>query len=852
MRNGQHRCWIYGAVALSVAAWVASAGEQPKAPEPPRAARQQLKPERLVSETSFLYVTTPDLRKARAAFERSAFRGVLGEEEVSGPLTAALGKLREAYVRGDGTRSEADMRRRSNEADLLARVMPLLDGQVALAMDGDLTGVISGGTLPRFLLVVGLPPGEEGENRQRELAAIMEKHRALQCMDPRYRDFEERVGAYDLVRIENGDLAAFEAWGFVENLFLYGQGKRVLEEAVERFAVKNGQGTLALHQGYQDAYREVGQDQRTDALVYLQADVRPMLKPLAATWSVAEAMLQRVHEAPQPQFALGMYIGDGEQAAIREKIVARLNKGALSRGGARCDGVSARFAANETLFFQAVQTSGVELYKALAGKKKAADEKPAEKAEDKAAEKTEAVKSRDWASSLSQALKAANEDELLAKLAVFKGEAAVFMSYVPQPNLKVEAPADLLAALQPVFALELDRENAQADKQVETMLADVRAAIKREFLEITSGGAKVYYQQGADPREAPKGGGVGLFHTSAQPGAEDKLAFFAAYARMDVEAEPGKTRKFLLLSDSLDALRTAVLQAQAKYAHSSLADNKDYKERTKAFREARTLISYVDLRQAVNLYGDLLPSLASKEVQGDEMQLPSPTALRAHVFAMAWAATIVEDPEQLVVECASPFGNLPLLGVATAVTWPTIVHRQRQAVSEEMDEKFRRLTLALNLYAADFSRFPPQLSDLHPNYLKGDMELKVFESPFKRGAVKTPQDADNPEATNLVYMPGRSLYDLGTDILVYEKEPTKLASTRDNRLYHHVLFVDPTLAMTRRGWLTKRQLDRLLAGKAELPTEATAEATTGPATSKGPAPKTPPKTPPKAPAPRTR
>ncbi|MGD0091990.1 MAG: hypothetical protein ABSE73_18920, partial [Planctomycetota bacterium] len=102
-----------------------------------------------------------------------------------------------------------------------------------------------------------------------------------------------------------------------------------------------------------------------------------------------------------------------------------------------------------------------------------------------------------------------------------------------------------------------------------------------------------------------------------------------------------------------------------------------------------------------------------------------------------------------------------------------------------------------------------------PGYLDlgEDRRLRLFESPFKRGAVKVPQDVDNPDLTNLVYIPNHLLQDLGTDILLYEKEPTKLIPQRDGpRLFYHVLTLDD-----KRSWMTKAQLERVLGGKPDLP-----------------------------------
>ena len=53
-------------------------------------------------------------------------------------------------------------------------------------------------------------------------------------------------------------------------------------------------------------------------------------------------------------------------------------------------------------------------------------------------------------------------------------------------------------------------------------------------------------------------------------------------------------------------------------------------------------------------------------------------------------------------------------------------------------------------------------------------KLNVFESPFNRGALQSAIDVDNPDLSNLIYVPNRNLMDLGNDIILYEKQPTRV------------------------------------------------------------------------------
>ncbi|HYG77421.1 MAG TPA: hypothetical protein VEK08_20610 [Planctomycetota bacterium] len=776
--------------------------EEPKKEEPAKPVRQQLKADRLVSDNAFLYFSTPDFKKARAAFERSAFRSLLREEEVAKPLLDTYATLRDAYVRGDGTRTESEVRRRGDEVDLLMRLAPLLDGQVAVALEGDASMIssLAHGTLPKFLLIASLPLGEEGDKRQQLIEAVMEKHRSAQGVDGRFKDTDDRVGNYDVVRIENSELKLFEGWAFVENLFIYGSGKRMVEDAIERFN-KNSAGALARHEGYQSIYDQVGRDDNKDAAVYLQIDVRPLLSSFSSAYPALKAVLDPklgAMEANRPHFGMGVFVGEGDNAAIREKMFVRMAKDAMPKKYGPCANVTARFAQSDTVFYSGMQTSLVDIYNDVLASLKA-----------------QGGENRDVAlqEKLKQAFAVQNAAEIQAKLELFKGEAGVLLSYVPKPDLKMDHILDYFDVLQPVFIFELDPDNAVADTTLKTLLKSIETATGHEYIQTTAGTTPVFYQRGAAPREEkaanmPNGLAENLFAESE--GA--KVPFFAAYARVDVDLEAGRQRKFLLVSDHLNALRKAVQQSQAQHSRTTLAEEKKFKDLAKLFRESRSSISYLELSKLLEVYAVEMPKLSKSGIIGrDTLQdLPSPNALRDHLFPMAWASSVINDPGGVLIECSSPLGNLPLVGVMGTVAWPAIVSRRQQAISDEVDENFKRIMLGLHLYAADFDRFPPQLSDLY-NYVKKD--LKVFESPFKRGALKGPQDIDNPDLTNIIYVPSRAWNDLGEDIILYEKDPTKLVKTRDGyKLFHHVLTLDG-----KNRPKPKASLERALAGKVDLP-----------------------------------
>ncbi|MGD0092846.1 MAG: hypothetical protein ABSE73_23285, partial [Planctomycetota bacterium] len=700
-------CWM---VAVSVLALAARAAEEPKAAEPPKPPRQQLKAERLVSDNTFLYAATPDLRKARSALERTAFQALLAEEEVSQPVLGAFAKLREAYVRGDGTRGDVEMRRRSNEVELLAALAPLLENQVALAVEGDISSLLSSGTLPRFLLVAGMPPGEEGEKWQHQVEDLMKKHVARQGIDPRFKDFEDRTdqtGNYEVYRLENAEQGVFEAWAFVENLFLYGQGKRIVEDAIQRHALKNDVGTLNEHRGYKDAYDQAGKEKGSEALLYVQADMLPLLERFIANYPELKKTLDpkmAALEANRPHFAMGVYIAEGANAAIREKMLVRLGKEALPKSSGPWEAVTARFVQSDALFFSAEQANLAESYKAFMKSRKPSGPEAAGTAD------------QEDPLGLKRALGVPTEADLLTKLELFKGEFAVALSYQPQPNLKMETWQDYLEMLQPVFVLELDRENAMAeDKVVKELLPKIEKATGQSYLPAVCGALHIFYQKGAAPPETPAAAGpLGFFRNLPAPPSDNKAPFFVAYAWADLDLEGGKKRKFLLLSDSLDALKTSGRVIQEKSAYASLGEDKKFKDLVHSFRESRNSVSYLDLVRLTDVYRDLLPRLARSRAIRHELldQLPGVNVFRGHMFPMGWSTSVLTAPDGWLAECSSPMGNLPMLGVIGAVGWPVIVEGQQQAVSQEVDEKFRRLKLALHLYEADSNRFPARLSDL--------------------------------------------------------------------------------------------------------------------------------------------
>jgi hypothetical protein len=778
-------------------------GKKDDAPptQPQKKQWRQLKPDRLISDSTFIYVSTPDLVRAKNAFNRTAFHALVTEDEVLTPVLATFAKMRDTYVKGDGTRSELELRRRSDEVALLTKLSTYFDGQLALAIDA-LPAQNAGA---KFTVVASMPPGDAGEERQRVLEEIFERHRYNQTTDPRFRDFDDTVGPYNIHRIECPDLNLIETWAFVENLFIYGQGKNVVEDAINRY-LKNGGGTLSLHNGYINSYKQVGKDERGDALVYLQLDTRSILQRALDQFPDIKKLAGQDSqgENSHPQIAIGIQVGDGDNAPIREKVFVRTNKDAL-KPTEPCRASTARFTPGDTLGYTAWTGTLYDSYPALVDNLKML------------AKHSLGGKETTFDQQLRNALNVQNDNALKEKLDLFKGETSIMVSFVPRPNLKIETPAEIFQTFTAVFALELDRENAVSDQSFRTMMQSIEAATGQSYISTTYNannvGYMIRYQQGLMPREERKTNTpLGMFANIGM-GDLKNMPFFAAYARIDIDAQAGEQpRKFVLFSDSLEALKKSIAQSGA--TRSSLSEEKRFKALLKTFRESMNEVNYVDLNRMVDVYTMLLPVLGKSGALSREVltQLPSPTLLSQHFYPMGWAKSIVADQDGVVTEFSSPTGNLTLLGMVASIAYPAINEEQKKRVSEEVDAKFKHIGLALQLYAADFDRYPLQLSDLHPGYDRG--ELKVYESPFKRNLVLVPADIDNPDVTNLIYVSGKSLQDLAKDIILYEREPTLLVKSNDGtKLLHHVLTIDGKMQ-----GLPRASLERRLGGKVEFPT----------------------------------
>ena len=756
---------------------------------------RQLRPELLAPENAAFYLSTPDIKRVKAAFERSAFKALLTEDEILTPVTTAFGKLRDTYVKGDGTRSEAETKRRNEEVDLLLKILPMLDAQAAISIDADAAGLagMTSGKLPRFLLIASMPPGDAGVLRQQDIDQIYDNYRGRLAIDSNYRDFDSDKGIYRLHGLENTTLGVYEEWTFVENLFVYGQGKGVVAEAIERYSIKKGVGSLALNPNYQSAYKQVGRDEKGESLAYVQFDPRSLMSKESAgnVWLQYMMSMRGGADAGTGLMAFGLTVGEGANAPVREKLFVRLpvSKDSVAKPMEGCKGTSARFVASDELFYWATGGSLHEIYtqnKELLG--------------------TFFGGPTIMEQRLGGAIGAKEPSDLKKKMDLFKGEFSVFVDYAPCAG-KVENWSHIMSNFQPVVCLELDRENNNLEPAMKELLDKLEKGTGISYVTTNSSGLTIHYQKGSAIGEDRSTAQLGL-RANMNNTESKNTPFFAAWARLVTDAEAGvPQRHFLLLSDDLASMRKAM--AQRGSPRTSLAEDPRFKDVMKSFLESRNEITYFDLAKLANVYNSLLPLVTKAElVDRDTVaQLPSINALKPHLFPMAAARTFASNGEGVLTEFSSPTGNLSLAGLIASVAWPAINSQRQRGVSDEVDLKFKQIMLYMQLYAADFDRFPPQLSDLLSSNYIDPKNISIFESPFNRGALQTAQDIDNADLSNIVYVPNRSLLDLGNEILCYEKQPTSLVKG-DGRLLYHVLTVDGRVRP-----MPKAALDRVLQSK---------------------------------------
>ena len=164
---------------------------------------------------------------------------------------------------------------------------------------------------------------------------------------------------------------------------------------------------------------------------------------------------------------------------------------------------------------------------------------------------------------------------------------------MPKANLKMDNAMELLQCFSGVFAVELDRENAVVDPAFRALMQSIETATGQTYLttnfKVGAVDTQIHYQKGAMPKEEKTGQApLGFFTSMFAPGDSKTLPFFTAYARYDLDVETGaQPRKFVLFSDSIDALRKALNQIQTPRSSLAAASRSRPSTRTTPIRRRR-------------------------------------------------------------------------------------------------------------------------------------------------------------------------------------------------------------------------------------------------------------------------
>lgn len=785
-----------------------NAGEAPAAggegaPEAPKPVKK-LTPEQIVSDKSIFYIATPNFSKAKKAFMRSSFYGLMNEEDVQKQLKDTIKNLKESYIKGDGARSDFEIGRRSAELELLTILLDkYMEDSVAFALEVPIPAEKGAHAEARWMAVIALPTGEDSENMRFNLSDQMERFAATMDI-AKFKDNQFKIGEYTVQEMKCQELNLEESWCLVENLFLYGQGKGIVADAVRNYVENRGKGTLSQSDGYHAAISRTGDG----AQVYLQVDATAQIQKSLESQPVLQAVLGQFAknlEQNRPQLAMGVQVADGENAAIKERLLMRLPRAAPP---APCKNFASHFCSADALIFHARQGALVDFVK------------PAVMMTQQKDQEGQPGPFGSFLPELLRAMGVANEDEAWKALDPFQGEMGCFVNYLPGESLEKK----FQDVFQMVYYCEVKRTDVAAATD---LLERLKRGTRLEYKKIPFQGEEVWYQFGAKPDEAHRGGRtIPLldpmlpFSAKAETRPEG-TSFFVSYALVKfVPPNPGEQeRQFLLMSDNLQALQKAI--QQSKMAKQSLSERKEFKDMLAGFSDTRYAVTFVDLpRLSDAFYHALFPAMAKQGILGRKFfnSIPPDTVVRSHLTPMGWASSAPNEGD--LVEFNSPTGNLSLVGLIGAIGWPAINARHKQEISVQVDDNFKRIGLAVQLYAADFDRFPQQLSDLVPNYISFMDFRRVFNSPFNSNQVLRKEDVDDPQKTNLQYIPGRSLQDMSREVLLREMQPTmaKFSDLGVITLFH-VLQLDGKLRP-----MSKVRLDRVLKGQMELPSAMDEEA----------------------------
>ncbi|MCX7803695.1 MAG: DUF3352 domain-containing protein [Planctomycetota bacterium] len=744
----------------------AEPGKKPEGREAAPAPKsvRMLTADQVVSEKALIYINIRNVRQALKSFSQTAFASLLREEEIEGQISAAAEKFKRAYTRGDGTLPEAMERRRQDEVELIGKAAKCVDREICVAAEADPS---AGGGL-NWMVVVST----EDPDRLQDILDLLERFRTSQLMDPNNIDDDFMHGDYSVHSLENRERKTYEAWAQVENLLIYARGRGMVEAAIDRYR-KQGAGALATSAAYTLPFRQVGRE--ADAYIQITAGGIRALRKLVSEENILAALASTgVGETtPAGEVALAAGIGFASggsegKGTVREHILVRRFVGEEQAGADNVEGIVAKLVPADALYFEACRTKLSDMVPAFAATKPGeASPGPVEMARSSLATPVPILSRMAGWHMLKLLREGANiQDRATLKrlMEPFKGEIGAALTYIPGN------PAE--RAIEQIHFFELDAANREGILDAMRNLTEGSGTAWRTR---TAENLVITHVVGAGEEDAigePPGARIGLFGDllknaaakkqevkpsapAAQP-APQRICFFSAWTIIDVDK-----RRFLVASDSVRAVQKAI--QQVKLAKSSLAAQPEFQKVLASFPDSRVQVTYVDLpRLAEFLYQFVIPGL-----EGVKFELPPVDVLARHLSPMGISTSAAE--KGMLVAFRSPTGLIPLAGAVGGMAYPVIQRERARQISARVAANMRRIALGLHLYASDFDRFPQALSDLYPKYIS---DIKVFESPLKPGAVRTAVDIDDPEKSNLKYIPGRGIQDMSEEILLYEVSPT--------------------------------------------------------------------------------
>ena len=731
------------------------------APKPVRI----LTADQLVSDKAVIYIDVRNLRQAVKLFSQTVFASLLREEDIGKQMTDAFEKFKRAYTRGDGTLPEALSRRRRDEIELIEKAAKLVDRELCIAAEAD--PAVAGRL--NWMVVVST----EDPERLQDILDLLDRFRTSQLIDPNNVDDDFMHGDYSVHSIENREHKTYEAWAAVENLLLYAGGRGMVEAAIDRYR-KQGAGSLATSAAYTMPFRQVGRD--AEAYIQITAGGIRALSKFVSEGNLLAALSSTGIEDNTPAGEVAIAAGisfaargvDG-RGAIREHLLIRRFKGEEQAGAGNVECVTAKLVPADALYFEACRTKLSGEVQAFAATKPGEAKSPDLIAMAQSSLATpipilSRMAGRHMLKLLAEGGNIRDGATLKRLMDPFKGEIGAAVTYVPgNPPER---------AIEQVHFFELDAANREGILDAMRNLTEASGVAWRTR---TVDNMVITYVMGAGEEETfgeVQGARITVFgdllkKAAAQkqepkpsapeaPPTQQRPCFFSAWTIADMDK-----RRFLIASDSIRAVQKAV--QQIKLAKSSLAAKPEFQRMLASFPDSRVHVTYVDLPKLTEfLYQFVIPGL-----EGVNFELPPADVVTRHLSAMGISTS--EAEKGMLVAFRSPTGVIPLAGVAGSIAYPVIQRERARQVSAKVADNMRKIALGLYLYASDFDRFPQSLSDLYPKYIS---DLKVFESPLKPDAVRTATDIDDPEKSNLKYVPGKGIQDLSEEILLYEIAPT--------------------------------------------------------------------------------